>query len=255
MKNEINYLEAIEQSQSMQISQIGPRNLRGGALGVYLKTLPPFSEIQKEALVGLLLGDGNLGGVGVGLGSAKRRGITPNFKFDQGVQATEYVWFIYLLFSDYVGLAPTMRRKENKDHSLWFRTYRLPALQFYHQEFYTTDALGAKIRRVPALIHRYLKPRGLALWFMDDGSKNTSSGGYYLHTESFTLPEQKVLIQALGKNFGLNVEMHRSAQGLQGATALRQMYYKLYIPRADRQKLHDLILPYYHPVMKYKLYL
>jgi hypothetical protein len=51
-----------------------------------------------------------------------------------------------------------------------------------------------------------LTPFVLAHWFMDDGYMNK---GFYFCTESFTLEEHILLVDALTSKFGLNVSYHK----------------------------------------------
>ena len=41
------------------------------------------------------------------------------------------------------------------------------------------------------MVSTYLSPLALAIWYMDDGSKNNYS--YYLHTEGFTVDDVNFL--------------------------------------------------------------
>lgn len=221
------------------------RDHRGSVLVNYLKQLGDFSSLQKEVLVGILLGDATLR---VG-GTSKNC----NLKYDQKIENEDLVHLVYLIFESFVGTPPSVRYKESKKHSLWFRTFRLPQLFFYYGQFYALDANGQRVRGVPRLLHRWITPISLAFWFMDDGSKTPY--GYVLHTENFLLPDCKYLQQILGKKFGLEVSIQSDKKSSPMAgVSFHKTYYKLYINAVSRDKFTKLISPYMLPCMQYKLH-
>jgi hypothetical protein len=214
------------------------RDFRGKKLIDYLSTVGKFTSLQKEVLIGLLLGDGSIQSNG---------GKNFFFKFDQKGVSQAYVSLVYLIFQPFVGNHPKLRFKNGVDHSWWFRTYRLPFLKFYHDQFYGLDAHGSSIRIVPKLLHRWITPISLAFWFMDDGGKGTS--GYNLHTQCFSLHHVKNLQKVLGNKFGLEVSIHSDTK-----KGTQRKYYYLYISSGSVQKFTELVKPYIIPCMQYKLH-
>lgn len=213
------------------------RDYRGSVLKTYLEQLGRLTSLQKQVLVGILLGDATLR-----IGETAKN---PNLKYDQSIEKKDLVNLIYLIFEPFVGTPPSVRKRNGKDHSFWFRTFRLPELDFYHKQFYTLNGLNQCVRGVPELLHRWITPISLAFWFMDDGRK--TKYGYYLHTECFSLTDCKYLQRVLGKNFGLEVGIHRD----QRANAT---YYKLSIRASSRDKFTQLVRPYILSCMQYKLH-
>lgn len=216
------------------------RDLRGNLLRDYLRTVQ-FTPLMAQVLVGIMLGDGTL----------QRNGGTNCFlKYDQCFKNTQLVYLVYAIFQDFVGTPPKLRYHtidgERKEHSMWFRTFRLPQLTHYQNLFYALNALGAVERRVPANIEKLLTPIALAFWFMDDRSKNLCQ--YSLHTQCFTLPEVKRLQQALGKNFGLEVSVHTDNK------KTGKSYYYLSIRSGSVKKFTQLVEPYIIESMRYKLH-
>jgi hypothetical protein len=73
------------------------------------------------------------------------------------------------------------------------------------------DAEGKQYKVVPDFIHRLLTPRALAYWYMDDGSVKRNKDGKIiscvLNTQGFSYHDQKILAQALGSNFGFQVNI------------------------------------------------
>ena len=219
------------------------KTLRGKKLTEYLKPLQKrgFNQLQKDAIVGGLLGDGTLQYNG---------GKLPYYKFDQKATSQEYVNLIYSIFDEYVGTPPIRpRMKKCEIQSYWFRTFRLNELDFYAKQFYKPNALGNRKKVVPKLIHRWLNPQSLAFWFMDDGAIKGNS--YVLHTQGFTRPDIVRLQQALGSVFNLqsNIQHDNKQLSKNGVP-----YYILYIPISHAKQFHALVEPYMLNIMKYKLH-
>jgi len=226
--------------------------LRGKALRSYLNNLErrPFSQIQKDALVGTLLGDGCLQYSG---------GIKAFYKFDQKASRLEYVNLLYSIFADCVGTPPKLRNQSGVPHSYRFKTLRMNRLDFYDDQFYPRNALSGKRKKVvPANIHRWLNPQSLAFWFMDDGSKN-HSGGYYFHTEGFNHSEVVCLQQAMGRVFNLQCNVHKNNRGAEAESAqssnlTKSPLYTLYIPLSNAPQFRSIVEDYMLDSMKYKLH-
>ncbi|MBL0710126.1 MAG: hypothetical protein JJV99_03765, partial [Colwellia sp.] len=101
-------------------------------------------------------------------------------------------------------------------------------------------------RTTKYLFIRHLNQYGLALWFMDDGNnvQRLKSGSYCLNTQAYNENEHKVLLRVLKHRFDLTPAIHRDKK-----------YYKLYFgAKANNAKrLKDLVSPYIHNSMGYKL--
>ena len=214
------------------------RDFRGHKLKHYLSTAGELTSLQKEVLIGCLLGDGNLQSNG---------GTNFFFKFDQKAANHAYVTLIYLIFQQFVGTPPALRWNRGEPHSWWFRTYRLPSLKFYHDQFYGLDAHGNSVRMVPRLLHRWITPISLAFWFMDDGGRVPY--GYCLHTQCFPLHQVKNLQKLLGNKFGLEVNVLSDTKKDTSIT-----YYYLYITSGSVRRFTELVQPYIIPCMQYKLH-
>ena len=214
------------------------KNYRGAALVNYLANLGPITPLQEQVLLGILLGDGTLR-----VGGTARNCY---FKYDQKFASYSLVNLVYLIFEPFVGTPPAIRFQNGVEHSLYFRTFRLPQLFSYYNQFYTPNGLGNRVRRVPQTLFNRLTPISLAFWFMDDGSK--AGYGYVLHTESFSLSDCQYLQGLLGQNFNLRVSIwsDRRSNGIK---------YKLYIKAASVSTFTNLIKPYIIPCMQYKLHI
>lgn len=188
---------------------------------------------QREALVGLLLGDAHL--------ETRNRGQTYRLKIEQSDAHHTYVDHLYRLFRLWVLTAPQPKRVVSRGHvstNWWFQTVTHGAFRFYAQQFYRE---GRKC--VPRLIHRWLAPRGLTYWFMDDGSvKWRQSRAVLLNTQGYDRSDVEWLAQVLRQEFALETLLRRQAEG-----------YQIVITGRSLERFLELIRPYLLPEMRYKL--
>ena len=226
------------------------KHLRGVKLIEYKKTLK-LNAIQKEILVGTLLGDATI---------AKTKGVTFNVKFEQKLANKEYINHLYEIFEPYVGTPPKVRNITGgsaKDRqSIWFRTYRHINFKFYYDLFYIkikNNSTDLRKKRVPKLIHKFLTARALAYWFMDDGSysyqksKNTKTKVYYFNTQSFCYEDIKILKKALKFNFNFDTNIYKDRRDKD------RTYYLLYIQPQSKDDFINLIKSFLIEIFHYKL--
>ena len=222
------------------------KNLRGIQLIEYKKTLQ-LTSIQKEILIGTLLGDATI---------SKSKSIALNVKFEQKLANQEYINYLYEIFEPYVGTPPRVRNITGggaKDRqSIWFRTYRHIDFKFYYDLFYRktnpNNCADLRKKRVPKLIHKFLTPRALAYWFMDDGSyyynksKNSQTKVYYLNTQGFSYEDIKILKKALKFKFNFDTNIYRDRK-----------YYLLYIQPQSTDDFRKLVRSFILEIFDYKL--
>lgn len=203
--------------------------LKGKDLVNYKKTLK-LTDIQREIIIGTLLGDSSI---------SKQKTKSYNIKFEQSIKNKEYIYHLYFIFKDWVGTEPKIRNIKGGNafdrQSIWFRTYRHKNLNYYYNEFYFENK-----KRIPKLIHRYLTPRVLAYWFMDDGTKTKKS--YVFNTQCFCLRDQNLLLNAL-TILKLNCSLHKDKDFL-----------KIYIKVVSKRDFTLLIKPFILPCFFYKLH-
>lgn len=205
--------------------------LRGKELIEYKKTLV-LNDIQKEVLIGTLLGDASI--------PRQVKNSSYNVKFEQKFDNIAYVKHLYDIFKNFVGTGPSIREisgggAKNRQ-SIWFRTYRHEVFRYFYELFYFE---GHKI--VPKDIYGLLTPRAIAYWFMDDGTKQTS--GYHLSSQGFKFDDQNLLLNVLNNKFLLNCKVHKDGE-----------FYRIYIPVASILIFNKLVKPYILPSMAYKLH-
>ena len=193
-----------------------------------------LSSVQREVLVGLLLGDACL--------ETQNCGRTYRLKIEQSARQRVYVDHLYSLFRDWVLTPPSVRSKRASNGSVTdniaFQTVSHSAFRFYAQQFYKDGR-----KRVPELIDHWLTPCGLSYWFMDDGSlKSSDSKGVILNTHCFDLSEVQRLARCLIDRFGLRVTPRRQPDGVQ-----------LYVSGHSFEIFSALVDPHVLQEMRYKL--
>src|SRR5579862_2119725 len=155
-----------------------------------------LSEIQKETLIGVLLGDAYL----------RRPKSSHNTKlvFDQSNNLhKDYLLHLYEVFEPLTVTSPKMTNRKpdirtgKVYNSIKFSTLSLPCLNNYYELFYPN---GKKI--IPDNIDKLLTARSLAYLIMDDGGKSYY-GQTIIHTRSYSKFEVELLQKAILINFGL----------------------------------------------------
>lgn len=192
-----------------------------------------LTQQQRDILVGLLLGDGHL--------ETQNRGRTYRLKVEHSEKQRDYLQWLHDEFREWIpgGIA----EKRHREHRcVAFTTYSHGAFRFYAKQFYDRD--GKK--GVPDRIKRLLTPVGLAVWFMDGGSrKSLHHKTYILHTLAFTKKDLERLSAALKGKLDVESVIHK-----QNGRGLR-----LYIPSASAQKFEEHVREWVKPFasMRHKL--
>lgn len=191
-----------------------------------------LSDNQKEVLIGLLLGDACL--------ETQNGGRTYRLKIEQSVQHQAYVNHLYDLFVEWVLTPPRIRKAVSAGHesiNLAFQTVSHSAFRFYAHQFYDGDRKVA-----PRLIHRWLTPKSMAYWFMDDGSiKSKESKAVIFNTQCFSNSEVLRLCEAISK-FGLRASIRNQREGRQ-----------IYVSGDSYERFAELVSPFIIAEMRYKL--
>lgn len=179
------------------------------------------SNRQIEILVGCLLGDAYLTKLG-------------KIQIEQSDKQKDYIiWKHQELASiSYSGLKEVIRydKKDNrvtKSYRFWTRQY----FRSWRNKFYRGN------RKIyPRDLANWISPLSIAVWFMDDGyHKNKNC---ILATESFDLKDRKQLLEKL-RSFGVEVILRING--------------KLRIRSKSLSKFFELVKPYIHQSMYYKL--
>jgi len=199
-----------------------------------IDSFPTISKDLHETIIGLALGD---------LHIRKRypnSNTSLNFKGSQIHES--YIRHLYSLFLIYCKSEPKIftTKLGNKIHySISFDTLTNVEFNYYHDLFY-------KINCVPTNISDLLTSRSLAYWAQDDGTSDRS--GFVLHTNSFSKGEVELLIKVLNNKFNFNCSMHFRKETLKTKKS-----YTIYINSDSYYRFIDLVSPYFHSTMQYKL--
>jgi len=206
--------------------------MRSKAIEEYKQHLR-LTRVQRDILVGILLGDAHL--------ETQNAGQTYRLKIEQSERHHAYLEHLYQEFREWVLTPPQMKQRRSagsQSVNWWFQSVSHPAFRFYAQQFYCHGK-----KSVPKLIHRWLTPRGLAYWFMDDGSSKWRESKVLLfNTQGFEKHDVEQLMHVLESKFGLEDYLRKQPEGWQIAIA-----------GSARNRLEELISPYLLPDMQYKL--
>ena len=181
-----------------------------------------LNQGQRDILVGLLLGDGHL--------ETQNGGRTFRLKVEHSETQTDYSEWLFQRFENLCDQKDVYRRTRKDGRvSVGFTTRSLGSFRFYAQQFYVGNT-----KRIPPQIHKLLKSLGLAVWFMDDGSRKSNVHlTYNIHTLGYTKKDLEIAQDALKKTFGIQVTLHKQ----------RNNSWRLYIDAKTASQFTDLIRP------------
>ena len=212
-------------------------------LKAYKENLLPFSSIQIETIIGLLLGDASLQ-------TLNKEGRSPTFriKFEWGSASIDYLNHVYNTFDAYCISQPHRKERISPKGNLvinyGFQTLSHKNLVFLSEIFVYKPQKTVNL----ALLESLITSRSLAYWFMDDGGKldynpYTKNRSLVLNTQSFSKIETEGLALLLTNKFKLKTEI-RSNKG-KWVIVVHHDSYPLF---------YNSINPYMHESMKYKLF-
>jgi len=205
--------------------------VRSRAIETYKTTLR-LSDVQREMLVGIILGDACL--------ETQNAGRTYRLKIEQGAAHADYVQHLYEVFREWVLSPPRSKRGQTRGVT----TINLAFQTVSHDELAEFGDLFYRDRRkiVPENIGDLLTARGLAYWYMDDGSmKSSESKGVLFNTHAYQPDEINTLIGVLDE-FGLGATQRRQTDGVQ-----------IYVSGRSFERFVELVDPYVIEAMRYKV--
>lgn len=192
-----------------------------------------LTKRQREIIVGKLLGDGHL--------ETSNNGRTYRLKIEHSIKQKEYVDWFYNEFKNWILTKP--KKKEQIVNGklylkYWVNTLASGSLRFYGQQFYRD-----KKKVVPKLIHRWLTPLCIAVWFMDDGSiKSKNHKARIINTQGFEKKEVLRLINTLSDKFNIQCKLRKQKEG-----------YQIMILAESADEFARIIKNHLCPSMKYKI--
>ena len=184
-------------------------------------TVGSLSEVQREVIVGSLLGDG-----------AMRCKTNALLEVNHSSHQRGYVDWKYRQLANLVRTPPRARNGNGGRVAYRFVTRSLEELTPYFRLFY-----GSGSKRVPEL---ELTQLTLAVWFMDDGSRSRRS--VYLNTQQYDRTSQERLLRLLYDQWGIEATLNRD-----------KTYYRVRISVEGTKRFAQLIEPYLLPELRYKL--
>lgn len=196
-----------------------------------------LNALQKEVLFGVVLGDAHL--------ETQNNKITYRVKFEQSSKKKPYIDHLYEIFKDFVKTPPKPKIVsykigcQNKTSlNIRFATIQSSLFTFFGKQFYKENK-----KKVPKLIHRWLTPRALAYWYMDDGSmKSVQSKGVLFNTQGFSHAEVQLLCNVLTDKFKLFCWPRKQ----------KNKTYQIYVSGKSYETLRDCIYSFIIPEMQYK---
>ena len=182
----------------------------------------PLNRIQRDLVIGSLLGDGYL--------MPSTAGCC--FRVSHGSQQADYVDWKFGLLGSYVRTPPRWC-----GGSYYFRTVTHPDLSELRRLFY----VDGSTKNVPMdLLERELTAFGLTVWFMDDGALDRRQ--VRINSQGFSEFENAALIRFLRAKFGIEARLNRDKDR-----------FRLRIGDAGVERFRELVEPYLIPTMLYKL--
>lgn len=196
------------------------------------RQIKKLHKLQKEILVGCLLGDGRL--------ECRSKENTARLRIHHGDAQRSYVMWKYKMFQEITSCKPRKIIWEDKKRNLtcvswYFHTLTLDEMKDLYQTFYKD---GKKV--LPSNILEILTPLALAVWTMDDGCNDSNTLIY--NTHAFSYSEQKQLIEVLARKYGIKAGLNKDRND-----------YRIRIRKESMPRLITLIESYIIPSMKHKI--
>lgn len=197
-----------------------------------------ISEKLHEIIVGSLLGDGYITPYKRTSTKSKARNRNSSLIIKHGEKQKEYCLYKKELIEKHIGCYfREMEKKDIRFKNPEYKQYTVETTQ--NLIFNNYRDLWYKDKKIIPFENFKLTPLTLAIWFMDDGCNGLS--GYLLCTNSFTFDEVNYLRKEL---LNLKIETNLRIQKKQPM---------IYIKSNSVKTFNNLILPYIHESMEYKL--
>ena len=194
-----------------------------------------LTKQQSAVLVGTILGDGFL---------QKTGEKNARLRLEHGEKQKEYILWKGKIFGKlFQGKPFQMRRlhpKSKRVYGYWrWQSSAAPVLGEWRKYFYPN---GKKI--IPANIKKFLAdPIALAVWYMDDGYYYKRDYSSYIYLGRVSRAEADIVSDAISKNFGLYPKVYDK----------KNKGFALFFGVVETKKLHNLIQPFIHQSLSYKL--
>ena len=151
-------------------------------------TVGSLSEVQRQIVVGTLLGDGSM-----------RCRTNALLEINHSIRQRRYVDWKFHKLREHVGPPPHARQGNGTRVAYRFVTRSLPEFTPLFRSFYQSGR-----KSVPDVV---LTPLTLAVWFMDDGCR--SRNAVYFNTQQFDENDQRRLLGLLRNQWGIQGSLNR----------------------------------------------
>ena len=192
-----------------------------------------ISSLQKEIIIGCLLGDGRL--------ECRSKEGSARLRIHQGWKQKDLVFWKYKVLKNLVSCAPRKivcwkNPKNNEDYYSWyFHTKTIPEFRELYEMFYRD---GRKI--LPQNTLDLLTSLSLTVWVMDDGCNTGDS--LILNTQNYSMSEHLELQKVFQKKFGILSTINKDRDE-----------FRLRFNRKDASELIKIITANIIPSMRYKI--
>lgn len=172
-------------------------------------------------------------------------------KFEQGYLQKEFLLHLFDIFKVYCFMIEPGNRitlhgpRKGLVKSLWFKTFSHYSFTDIWDLFYIEKDNKEKIKKIikKNLIKNHLTARGLSFWVQGDGSLQKDKKTMILHTQSYNKAENLILSNELNEKFGFTSEV----------ISHKEKYFVIKIKAKDAVLLKNLIEPYIHSSLSYKI--
>jgi len=151
------------------------------------------------------------------------------FRVNHGIGQREYVDWKYRELESF-----TNSRPNTCDRSYYFRTVSHPYFDELRRVFY----IGNR-KIIPEMLEGWLTPLVLAVWFMDDGTRDGKQ--VRLNTQCFRREEHELLVFLLQAKLGILATINRD-----------KAQYRLRVCEKSMPRFRALVSPLIIPSMRYK---
>lgn len=205
-------------------------------LNMYERRVPrSLTHEQKQVILGTSIADGH-----IFRKSSNRHGA---LKIAHSINQTELLDFKYNILKEFVRTLPTIQISEikGKVHKCKsFRTLTHDYFTYIHDKLYILNNKGKYEKHLNQEILDYIEPMGLAIAYMDDGTKHNNSRDFCF--ECFSYEEQQLFCRWLKNKFNLDASVIKY-----------ENYFRTRIIRTSVPSFIHIIEPFILSSMKYKL--
>jgi len=186
---------------------------------------------QHDLIIGSTLGDANI----------RQRDKNCSFRVGHSLKQKEYLYWKYNIFKEFTLSSPYLNKRSfnNRNVEIFnLDTFTHKVFNFYRKLFYKNGR-----KTITRELLNMLNPRSLAVWICDDGSFCAKQRYIILCTNSYFLEEHKLI-----------KEYFKDSWNLDPTIGFRdKKYYYLRFSKNDTKKLVEIIEPFVHNSMKYKV--